>query len=199
MPPEEKKPARVKSVLRAYGAAALKYPWLVGAAIAAAFIIEGAGVVAPLYLRQFIDLLSGGTPTGAVVHAIFIALLFFSATNFVGWLGQRLRMAVVNTIESKTMVDLYRNAFDYLLGHAHEFFISNFTGTLTRRVTRYARSFEQVFDTFLFNFFPAFLFAIGIVGVLSLRSLLLGAGLLAWTIVFVYLQFKMNRILTLIR
>ncbi len=191
MPPEKKKPARAGAVLRAYGAAAFVYPWSFGAAILAAVIIEASGVIAPLFLRQFINLLSGGAPTGAAVQTLFVALILFTTTNIVGWLGQRIRLFAVNRVESRAMVDLYRNAFDYMLGHSHEFFISNFTGTLTRRVTRYARSFEQVFDSLFFNFFPALLFAIGIISVLSLRSPLLGAGLLVWTVFFVYLQFRM--------
>ena len=191
MLPEKKKPARAGAALRAYGKAALAYPWSLTAAIAAAIIIEGAGVVAPLFLRQFINLLSGGSPTAEVVQALFVALMLFTATNLVSWLGQRLRLYSVNRLESRVMVDLYRNAFDYLLGHSHEFFISNFTGTLTRRVTRYARAFEQVFDSIFFNFLPAFIFAVGIIGVLSLRSAALGAGLFVWTVFFVYLQFKM--------
>ncbi|MBI5405735.1 ABC transporter ATP-binding protein [Candidatus Kaiserbacteria bacterium] len=192
-PPEKKKLARVWPVLHAYSKAASAYPWSLVFAVVAAIVIEAAGVVAPLYLRQFINVLSGNTPTREVTRAAFVALIFFTATNLVSWLGQRLRLWAVNRLESRVMVDLYRAAFGYLLGHAHEFFISNFTGTLTRRVTRYARSFEQVFDSILFNFFPAFIFAIGIVGVLSLKSLTLGTGLLAWTIVFVYLQFRMMR------
>ncbi|OGG64787.1 hypothetical protein A3C94_01790 [Candidatus Kaiserbacteria bacterium RIFCSPHIGHO2_02_FULL_55_17] len=191
MPYEKKKPARARAVLRAYGKAASAYPWSLGGAIIAAVVIEAAGVIAPLYLRQFIDLLSLGTPTQEIVQGVFVALLFFTAINFIGWLGQRLRLFAVNQLEARAMVDLYQRAFDYLIGHSHEFFISNFTGTLTRRVTRYARSFEQVFDNFLFNFFPAFLFTIGIISVLSLRSVLLGAGLLAWTVIFVSLQFRM--------
>ncbi|OGG78309.1 hypothetical protein A3A36_03100, partial [Candidatus Kaiserbacteria bacterium RIFCSPLOWO2_01_FULL_52_12b] len=188
---EKKKPARVRSVLRAYSKAALTYPWLLSAIIIAAVSIEVAGVVAPLYLRQFIDLLSGSDPTPALVQALFAVLILFGAVNFVGWLGQRARMLIVSRFEARVMTDLYQNAFDYLLGHAHEFFISNFTGTLTRRVTRYARVFEQVFDNLIFNFFSAFIFAVGIIGVLSLRSVLLGAGLFVWTVVFVFLQFKM--------
>src|SRR3989344_3207016 len=152
---EKKKPARARAVLRAYGKAASAYPWSLGGAIIAAVVIEAAGVIAPLYLRQFIDLLSLGTPTQEIVQGVFVALLFFTAINFIGWLGQRLRLFAVNQLEARAMVDLYQRAFDYLIGHSHEFFISNFTGTLTRRVTRYARSFEQVFDNFLFNFFPA--------------------------------------------
>ncbi len=199
MPPEKKRPARIWPVLRAYGKAALRYPWLLSASIIAAITIEGANVVAPLYLRQFINTLSAATPSPEIVQVLFIILITFTAANLVGWLGQRVRMLVVTRIEAKVMVDLYQSAFNYLLGHAHEFFISNFTGTLTRRVTRYARVFEQVFDNLIFNFFSAFIFAAGIVGVLSTRSVMLGAGLLVWTLLFVYIQFKMMQSLQPLR
>lgn len=192
MPTKEKSSARVWPVLRAYGIAAFRYPRLLLVAICSATLIEAAGVIAPLYLRQFIDLLSANIPTSRVVNAIFMALVFFTAINLIGWLGQRIRLWAINRLESQAMVDLYQSAFDYLLGHSHEFFISSFSGTLTRRVTRYARSFEQVMDNLFFNFFPAFIFAVGIIAVLSLRSMLLGIGLFVWTVIFVYIQFRMT-------
>jgi len=188
---EKKKPARVGAVLRVYGTAALAYPWFLVIVVFAALVIEAAGVIAPLYLREFVNFLSSGTPTPDVVWAIFVALTLFSTVNFIGWIGQRIRLYSVNRVESRAMVDLYRSAFEYMLGHSHEFFISNFTGTLTRRVTRYARAFEQVFDSIFFNFLPAFLFAVGIIGVLSFQSPLLGVSLFVWTVFFVYLQFRM--------
>ncbi len=191
MPSDKKRTARVWPVLRAYSKAALVYPKSLSIAVIATVGIEAAAVVAPLYLRQFIDLLSGGTPSSGTVQALFVVLIIFAAVNFVGWIGQRVRMLSIGRMEAKVMADLYENAFGYLLGHAHEFFISNFTGTLTRRVTRYARSFEQVLDNLLLNFFPAFVFAIGVIGVLSARSVLLGAGLFVWTVAFVYIQFRM--------
>ncbi len=191
MSSDKKRTARVWPVLRAYGKAALVYPKSLSAALIATVGIEAAAVIAPLYLRQFINLLSGGTPSPGTVQALFFVLVIFAAINFVGWIGQRVRMLTVGRMEAKVMADLYENAFNYLLGHAHEFFISNFTGTLTRRVTRYARSFEQVLDNLLLNFFPAFVFAIGVIGVLSARSILLGAGLFVWTVTFVYIQFRM--------
>ena len=199
MPPIQKRAARVWPVLRAYGTAALAHPWLLCGAVVAAITIEVAGVAAPLYLRQFINLLSGGVSSPAIVQALFFILATFAAINFIGWIGHRTRMFVTTRIEARVMSDLYTSAFAYLLGHAHEFFISNFTGTLTRRVTRYVRVFEQVFDNLLFNFFSAFLFVIGVIGVLSLRSVFLGAGLLLWTIIFVYMQFRMMHILQPLR
>ncbi|MDP2652226.1 MAG: ABC transporter ATP-binding protein, partial [bacterium] len=194
----EKKPTRAWSVLRAYGKATFVYPLVLTASIIGVIIIETAGVVAPLYLRQFINLLSG-EPSPEVLQALFSVLALFAVMNFAGWIGQRVRMLSVSRLESRVMTDLYNNAFSYLIGHAHEFFISNFTGTLTRRVTRYARVFEQVFDNFIFNFLSAFLFAIGIIGVLASRNIFLGAGLLVWTIIFIYAQFKMTHILQPLR
>lgn len=188
---DEKRPARAWAVLRAYGKAAFAYPWLLSGGIVAAVIIEITGVVSPFYLRNFINLLSESAPSSQVVRALFMTLLFFAVIQCVGWVGQRLRMLVTSRLEAKVMADLHQNAFDYLLLHAHEFFISNFTGTLTRRVTRYARSFESVFDNILFNFFSTFLFAVGIISVLSLKNMMLGMGLLGWTVCFVYIQFKM--------
>ena len=190
MSKEQKKPARVMPVLRAYGAAIFAYPGLLIGAVISVVLIEGAGVIAPLYLRQFIDLLSGGS-SSATTHTLIIILCIFALVNFIGWVGQRLRFVTVTWLESGAMADLYNNAFSYLIRHAHEFFISSFTGTLTRRVTRYARAFEQVFDNFIFNFLSAFLFSAGIIAVLSMRNVFLGIGLFFWTAVFVYAQLKM--------
>lgn len=199
MPFEKKQPARVWAVLRAYSKAASVYPWFFATSLIAVLIIEAVGVISPLYLRQFIDMLSKGNPSPERVHALFLILATFGGILFVGWIGQRMRMIAVTRLEAKVMTDLYQTAFGYLLGHAHEFFISNFTGTLTRRVARYARSFEQVFDNLLFNFFSSFLFVAGAIVVLSLKSVLLGAGLLAWTVIFVYMQFRMMHSLQSLR
>ena len=190
MPPEKKKRARVWPVFRAYGRAVLKYPWLLSAAVIGVVIIETASVIAPLFLRQFINLISGGVASPELVQALYVALLWFTVTNLVGWVGQRMRAFATTRAEAKTMADLFNNSFSYLAGHSHDFFISNFTGTLTRRVTRYARSFEQVFDNIMFNFLPALLFAGGVIFVLWQKSAYLGAGLLIWTTVFVYIQYK---------
>ena len=72
---------------------------------------RASGVVAPIYLRQFINLLSGSTPTEELARALFVALALFTATNRVSGVGQRLRLFSVNRLESSVMVDLYQNAF----------------------------------------------------------------------------------------
>lgn len=191
MYPEKKGPARVGPVLSAYSAAAAVYPGLLGAAVCSTLIIEASEVIGPLYLKQFINVLAAGTAAPTIVHSIVVILGTYAFVYFVAWVGQRTRMVTVGRLEARVMADLYDKAFAYLIGHSHEFFISNFTGTLTRRVTRYARSFESVLDNLLMNFFPALIFLSGVVLVLSLRNIWLGSSLFVLTAVFIYIQYRM--------
>lgn len=190
---EKKKEIRIKPVLKAYYKATVRYPWLLGVAIIGATGLEIANVVGPLYMRQFINLLSGSTPSAELLAALLGTLAVLAGYNALGWLFQRVRMTAITILESRVMRDLTNLAFDYLLGHSHDFFASNFAGTLTRRVNRYARSYEQVFDSFILTFYPTLLFTIGTITVLSLQSLWLGIGLLVWTLVFFVLQYLLTK------
>ena len=187
---EKKKPARVWAVLRAYSTAARAYPLLLATTVVGAIVVQTANVIAPLYLREFINKHSEGPLQAGIVSSLLITLFSFATVNACGWLGQRIRQLATTRVEARVMSDLYNSALNDLLRHSHEFFISNFTGTLTRRVTRYARSFEQVFDNVIFNFFPAILFTGGVIAVLWQKSPYLGLGLLIWTALFIYIQYK---------
>ncbi len=188
---EKKKPARVGAVLRAYSEAMLTYPWLFGATGVAVITIVAGGIGAPLYLKQFVNVLAAGNTAPNIFGSIIAILGAYAFVNFIAWVGQQVRMTTTGRLEALVMADLYDKSFTYLVGHSHEFFISNFTGTLTRRVTRYARSFESVFDNLLMNLLPACLFLVGVVIVLSLRNTWLGMSLFVLTVVFIYMQYKM--------
>ncbi len=188
MPPETKKDVRVWPVLRAYTFAALNYPKTLIVAILGTIAMQAASVVAPLYLRQFINILSSGKPSSTIVASLFLVLLTYAAIGIVSWVARRIQMAAVQYAEAHVMADLTDTAFSHLIRHSHDFFISNFTGTLTRRVTRYARAYEQVFDSFLFNFFQTFLFAAGSIYILYTRNVWLGLGLLVWVVLFITIQ-----------
>lgn len=190
---DPKKKTRILPVLRLYTRAALQYPWLLVLIVIGGLIIEGASVASALVIRQMINLLSENTPSAAIMTALFIALGLFALTAASGWLGQRLRQIGLTYIEPKAMNDLTSSAFAYLLGHSHDFFISNFSGSLTRRVTRFGRSFENVLDNLSFNFFSTAVYTSSILVILFLRSPLLGFVVLVWTIVFVCIQVGMAR------
>jgi len=191
MPTEKRYHIRVFPVLRAYSTATRPYPVLLLVSILGVLAVEASGIIAPLYLRELVDTLAGGAPTREILYGLFATLGIYALVIFGGWIGRRVSQITISYLEARVMSDLYTDSFTRLLRHSHEFFISNFTGTLTRRVTRYARSYEQVFDASMFTFLPAIIFAAGIIGVLSTRSPVLAAALLGWTTLFVYTQFKM--------
>ncbi len=188
-----KKKTRMIPVLRAYYAAAIKYPWLFALIYVGSLMIEVVGVISPLFLKQFIDTIATGDTSSTVVTALILILAGYAGVTFIGWIGRRIQMLSVMNLEAKVMVDLYNKAFAYLIGHSNDFFTKNFAGTLQRRVSRYAQSFESVIDIFTFGFFSTGVFAIGVIIVLTQRNLYLGLGLLVWTVLFVWIQIAMTK------
>lgn len=180
-------------VIREYASAGAKYPWLFAFVFIGSLVIELASIASPLFLKEFIDRIATGNPTDEALAALFMVLAGYAGVVFIGWIGRRVQMASLSYFEAKVMVDLYNKAFAYLIGHAHDFFTKNFAGTLQRRVSRYAQSFESVIDIFTFGFFSTAVFAIGVIIVLGQRNLWLGVGLLVWTVFFVWLQVIMTR------
>ncbi|MES2931160.1 MAG: ABC transporter ATP-binding protein [Patescibacteria group bacterium] len=194
-PPVEttKIPRRSMPVIRDYFTAAKKYPWLLILVFVGSFIIELASIISPLFIKQFIDRISAGDISDAVVMGLFGVLVMYGGSALLGWTGRRIQMLSLMYLEAKVMVDLYNRAFAYLIGHSHDFFSKNFAGSLQRRVSRYAQSFESVIDIFTFNFFSTAVFAVGVVIVLIQRNVYIGLGILGWTIVFIWIQILMTK------
>lgn len=193
MEAEIKREVQVMPVLKKYTKAARKYPWLMVAIIVGIVITEAAAVSGSLVLKRLIDGLSTVTITPTIVHASYITLGLFFVVALLSWFGRRLRDLSLSYVEPFIMSDLSDEAFAYLMGHSHDFFISNFAGTLTRRVTRYARSFENILDTLSFTFISTFLYTLGVIFVLSQRSYLLGIAVFVWTTLFIALQIFLAR------
>ncbi|MDQ1300066.1 MAG: ATP-binding cassette, subfamily bacterial [Patescibacteria group bacterium] len=190
---KKKKSTRSMPVICDYFTAAKKYPLVFSLIFIGSLVIELSGVVAPLFIKQFIDRIATGDISDAAITSLLLVLLSYSGIVFIGWIGRRIQMISLMNLEARVMVDLYNKAFAYLIGHSHDFFTKNFAGSLQRRVSRYAQSFESVLDIFTFGFFSTGVFAIGVIVVLTQRNLFLGLGLLVWTVVFIWIQTMMTR------
>lgn len=190
---KKKKSTRSMPVIRDYFKAAKKYPLVFSLIFIGSLVIEFSGVIAPLFIKQFIDRIATGDISDAAITGLLIVLLSYTGIVFIGWIGRRIQMLSLMNLEAKVMVDLYNKAFAYLIGHSHDFFTKNFAGSLQRRVSKYSQSFESVLDIFTFGFFSTGVFAIGVIIVLTQRNVFLGLGLLVWTIVFIWIQTMMTR------
>jgi ATP-binding cassette subfamily B protein len=110
------------------------------------------------------------------------------------WVSRRLLIFSLNRLDATIMRNLTVSAFEYLVGHSYNFFVSNFSGTLTHRVNKFARSFETLFDDLVLNLLPTVLYVGGAIVILSLHNLMLGLGLALWTLLFVTVQIILARL-----
>jgi ATP-binding cassette subfamily B protein len=182
-----------RAVLRVYVGKVLEHPWLFGTLFVSILALQATELIAPLYLRTFFNQLAASVPSPAVVHGLFITLFIYAAVTLVGWALRRVMNFSVMYTETAVMTTLYGEAFDYLIGHSYRFFTNQFAGTLTRRVSKFANAFENLFDSVMFQFFPTTLFAVGATIILYLHNRVLGEMLGVWIVFFVAFQYFVAR------
>ncbi|HUO56508.1 MAG TPA: ABC transporter ATP-binding protein [Candidatus Paceibacterota bacterium] len=175
-------------IVRTYWREARRYPVSLAIMMICVIGYQASALITPLYLKQFFNLLA--SPLGGEGNAqqLLTIVIIIGAVSLVGWALQRTQYFVHLYFEAHVMPDLYASMFDYLVGHSYQFFISRFTGTLARRVSKFADSFEALFDILMLTFIPAFIFAIGSVWILSLQNHILALILAAWVILIIAFQ-----------
>ena len=191
---EEKKLASAGAVFRAYFARVREHPVLLTFIFVGGIIVQGATLFAPLYLRQFFNLLAALAANEEAVSALFGILWIVAALWLLELAGSRIQHGANISFSAKVMAKLLADAFSYLIEHSYNFFTSNFAGSLTHRVSKFGRSFETLFDSIVISFIPTFLFVCGAIIVLFFRHPMLGGALLAWTIAFICFQYYVARL-----
>lgn len=125
--------------------------------IFAIIIIGVADALVPLLYKKFFDVLSLANDHSNQVAYLVKIIIIIAFLNGIIWVLWRLVSYYNAIFESRTIARLKQNSFDYLLKHSYSFFTNNFTGSLTQRINRFARSFERLADRFLFNVLPLFM------------------------------------------
>lgn len=148
----------------------------------------------PVYLAKFfnqlIEVRAATLPPSVLYGSLTMVSVFF----VLQWTSRRLFGTSIVVFESRTMHNLALSAFEYLMRHSQQFFASQFSGTLTRRVSKFVTAFETLFDSTAMTFTPTFVYITGAIIVLYHRSPALGLGLLAWTLVFFAFQIYMSQL-----
>lgn len=179
------------TIFRIYRRYTARYPWLFTAVIAGGMIAQLASLAAPLYLREFIDTLAEGDASALPALLSLLGLLVLAWV--VNWAAERVRYFGTVYLEAHVMPDLMRGAFTHLIEHSYNFFVSQFSGSLTHKVNKFARAYETLFDSIIVNFLPTGLFIMGAIVVLSWRNFTLGMILAIWTICFLVFQTFVSR------
>ena len=171
------------------------YPGGLGLILIGVTTIQLGNLAAPWFLRQLLNTLVTNSPSPALMPELVSIIGLIALAWIVGWIGNRIEYISNTFVQSRIMADIMTDSFHYLLGHSHNFFISNFAGSLTHRVNKIGRSFEVLMDSVVLQFLPTFLLVAGAVAILWSRHPILGAVLAVWSVSFVLIQvYISNRI-----
>ena len=93
-------------------------------------------------------------------RSIVLVILLF---NFVRFFVRRVSGFYLSYFEASTMAGLRKQAFAYMIGHSHSFFANNFSGSLVRKINKYANAFEKLADRMIIDGLPLLIQGIGTV------------------------------------
>ena len=161
------------------------------------FAIAGGAVinvVVPIYMKNFIDLLSAGNlDRGSVVSGLVQILIFIALLHGVEWVAWRVSSFYGAYLEAKVMEDLANTCFRYLHRLSFNFFNNSFVGSLVKRVNWFVRAYEGIADGFFWNIMTLTVRMSLMIAVVFSRNSVLGWALTGWVVCFMLINWTFTK------
>jgi len=186
-------PTKVKNIVKAFWGGIKPQKWYLFLLLICIVLGNIVTVISPLFYKQFFDIIAGATNKSAVVHQLFILILFVLAANAANWIFQRIATLANNYYEPKVMANLKQQSYDHMMGHSYNFFANSFAGSLVQKVNRFSRSFERISDDLIWNLLPLFVRIISVVIVLFFINKWIDLILVIWILVFLSFNIGFSR------
>ncbi len=184
----------ILDVLREYFRVASKYTlFIVISTVGVISAVIGGSIFAPLYYRDFFDLISKSTDTAIVIPQLVRIISIVFVLNFVAWLGYRIYAFSNSIFQSNVMNRMRQNGFEYVIGHSYTFFSNSFSGSLVQKINRFMRSFERVTDRFFGDIVPILTRVIGICIVLWFTEPVFTVAIIVWMFIFLIISIFFTR------
>ena len=159
-----------------------RYRWMVFVVLVGSLVGQVTlNLIIPWYYKGFFDALVAGGENSTATLINVLKIIF--ALHLVSWVARRFLNITSNYFQGQVMADLAMTSERYLLRHSHQFFTNNFAGSLVRKVNRLSRAFENLADQTSYTLLPLVINVVGILVVLSIRSLTLGLALGVWLVI----------------
>ncbi len=152
-----------------------------------------SGILSPLVYRRIIDTISGATDRAALEGDLFRSLGMLVVIIIVYQIFYRVGDFTITYAESKTMEDLNNRAFRAFMRQGHTFFLDRFAGSLVAHARRYARTFEDIADQLVFNFWMPFVHLVGVIGTLFWIRPQLAVIFLIWIPTYISIAIWMTK------
>lgn len=149
----------------------------------------------PLQYLKLWNVLSANNFT--LIGAAKAIIIFILSLNLIRWAMRRINGFVNVYFEAEVLAGLRDQAFSYMIGHSHYFFANNFSGSLVRKINKYANAFEHLNDRLVSDALPLVVRGIGtVIAVYTLipkYSYILGIFCVIFLLtVFIYTRYKLK-------
>ncbi len=158
--------------------------------VAAASTFE---IITPLYYKRFFDFLFLAQSKDIIAPQLIQTIIFVLALNIGAWLCWYIGTFATLRFQAKTMADLRRQAYDYLIKHSYNFFTNNFTGALVQRIGRYARAFERLSDQIIWNLIPLVVQLIGVSIITAAVEPRITIFIVGWAFLYILINYFYSR------
>jgi len=141
-------------------------------------------IITPLYFKKIVDILSLGLEQVSspenILHLVYILIMIRLLTTLIA----RVVKFIFFKFEINVVRELQNDSFLNIQNHSQTFFANTFSGSLVTKSRRFVRSFETMFDTFLYNFLSTFIILVGVFVVLSNQSIVISLFFGFWVIIY---------------
>ncbi len=183
----------VKQVSRVFWQHAKRYPIALVLLYTSVVTLHTIQVIIPWYFKLFFDALAKSLPAEQTGRELMSILFIITGLFTVNWVLRRVRGFASAYFQARVMTDLMQTSFNYLIRHSYRFFTDNFAGSLTRKINRISRAFEEVNDRIENDLLPLVVTVSGILFVLFKRNTYLGAALAIGVAVFITFHYFVAR------
>ena len=177
---------KIRQIFRQYWKGVKPYRWLFFGAYLIYFLMNIVNIIVPIFYKKFFDLLTqAGGEKALLFPGLLRLIIIIAVIHLVSWFFWRIADVASTVMMSKTLAKLKQNCFDYMLSHSYNFFANNFSGSLVQRINRYARSFEVLGNTFVYQIMPMFVVIIGSVSVTYFIAPVISFVIIIWVAIFI--------------
>ena len=185
---------KIRQIFRQYWKGVKPYRWLFFGAYLIYFLMNIVNIIVPIFYKKFFDLLTqAGGDKALLFPGLLRLVIIIAVIHLTSWFFWRFADVASTIMISKTVAKLKQNCFDYMLGHSYTFFANNFSGSLVQRVNRYARSFEALGNSFVYQIMPLAVIIIGSVVVTYFIAPIISLVILVWVIIFISFSLIFSR------
>ena len=174
-----------KRIFRYFWGHVKKYKVLTAFMVISLSIGTSLALLTPYFYKLFFDALVESSGADRLIHIIVIIF----AINAIYWVFRRFDHFAAVYFQTRIMVNIANECFEYLHKHSYNFFNNNFTGSLVKKINRLVRAFEGIADVIHWDLIPLIL-RIGIIfAVLFWLQPVIGLIMLIWTSVFMIFNY----------